>query len=431
MKKRALSLLLASFAAAACLACGCGDGGGSIIILDGAKEPAETSRITVYGHRCDRHSLGVIENALQGFMEVNPYVSASYESAAELQYWDSLDKRYKTGNLDDVFMTDRDRVIKMSADGALADISGAINANALNDFARSQLYGKDGAVYAVPACISTYGLYVNYTLLEKHGASVPRNLSEFTAVCDYFAGRGITPLVCNNYSSLRSLIVARGMYDTYCVADTESEISQFNADPSLLSERLNTGVDFVYSMIESGWIDPYETAVNRNMSDELALFAEGERPFMITGGWASSTLKEMLENSGAAMSYGIHPYPILDSASVLVVQADSLLSVKGGEKAERAKKLVTALTEPQTLLSLCENQSRFTVLKGQTQIYSDSSIIPSASYLTKGKFVVGSDFNLDVPLDGFLTVCGEMITGGESADDVKARLLDMLKEYSL
>ncbi len=432
MKKRVLSLLFASVAAASVFACGCGsESGGSIIILDGGSAQAQKTAVTVYGHRTDRYSLGVIEDVLQSYMSVNSKASVSYEGAAPVNYWQALDRRYESGNLDDVFMTDRDRLLTLTEKGALADISDAVNENLFNDFARSQIYSVGDAVYAVPASISTYGLYVNYGLLEKHGKQVPRNLSEFTAVCDYFAGEGITPIICNNHSSFRSLILAKGMYSTYGKADAESEIAAFNANPSLLSETLDGGINFVYGMIENGWIDLDEAAVTENLSGDLELFIAGERPFMITGGWVSSTIKEMLDGSGKSLSYGIHAFPVLDSGSVLVAQADSLLSVKKGGNEAEAKAVVSLLTAGSTLLKLSESQSCFTPVKGQTQIYSDSTIIPSASYLTKGKYVIGSDNNLTVPLDGFLDECSEMIADGESAETVKAHLNKLLEEFKV
>ncbi len=424
MKKRAIPLLLAAFAAA-CLAGGCGSGeSGSIIILDGKNEQTKKTALTVYGHRTDRYSLSVIESALQGYMSAYS-ADVSYEGAADAYYWNALDTRYKTDNLDDVFMTDRDRLLTMQ--DSLADLTDAVNADAYNEFTRSQLYSADGKIYAAPTGISTYGLYVNYDLLQKHGQSVPRNLSEFTAVCDYFVKNGVAPLVCNNYSSLSSLILARGLHETYARSDTADEIEKFNANPSALAAPLSDGVDLVYSMIESNWIDLTEAAGTQSLCDDLSLFARGDRPFMITGGWASATLRRILKREGKSLSYGIHAYPVLESSSVLVAQADSLISVKKGENERAAKQLVSALTSPAVLLGLSENQSRFTALGGHTQIDSDSAIIPSASYLVKGKYVVGSDRNLAVPLDSMLGECGTLILGGSSADAVKARLLGLLK----
>lgn len=419
MKKRALSLILASVCAAAVMSCGCGGvSSDSIIILDSV-DRTKTTTVSVFGNRADHYSLRVIENTLQGFMSDN--LIATYESATT-NYWQALDKRYETDNLDDVFAIEHDRLMKMSADNALADLSDIVNANNFNEFARNQLYGANGAVYAIPTAVSTYGLYVNYDLLKKYNQSIPSKLDEFTAVCEYFKD-SVTPVICNNSSSLRSLILAVGMYDTYRNADTAGEIEKFNAKPSLLSEKLNAGIDFVYRMAANGWIDLNESASLSQCSGDLGLFLSGERPFMITGGWASDTIKDM--TGGKALSYGIHAYPVLKEGSVLVAETD-MLSVKKGENESRAKELVARLTSASSLLALNENQSRFSPLN-TTQIYADATITPSASHLTKGRYVVCGDMRLNIPLDSYLNECTDLILYGHAdADTVKARLTSLL-----
>ena len=415
MKKRALSLLLASVCSAAVLSCGCGGGSSdSIIILDSA-DRTQASTLTVFGNRTDRYSLSVIEDTLQSFMSASPVI-ATYEGAAA-NYWQALDKRYETGNLDDIFAIEHDRLLSMTE--TLADLTDIVNPNIFGDFARSQLY-TDGKIYAVPTSISTYGLFVNYDLLKKHGQSIPTNLDEFTAVCDYFKD-SVTPVICNDSSSIYSLILAVGMYDTYCKADTAGEIEKFNSNPSSLAGELFKGVDFVYEMINNGWIDLNEAAVTGSVSGDLELFASGERPFMITGSWASDTLKEM---QNATLSYGIHAYPVLKEGGVLVARTD-MLSVKKGKNESEAKKLISRLTDADTLLALNENQSRFSPLN-ITQIYADATIMPSASHLTKGRYVVSADNRITLPLEGYLAKCTSLIIKGESKQAVQAHLASLL-----
>ena len=423
MKKRAL-FSLASIAAAACLACGCGGGGGgSVIILDGVNR-TQASTVSVFGNRSDRYSLSVVEDTLQKFMSEN--IIATYESARDVDYWQALDKRFATGNLDDIFWVERDRLLTMTRKGALADISGVVNLNIFNDFARSQLYGADGNIYAVPTAISTYGLYVNYDLLENNGfkAKVPTNFENFKAICEYFKG-DTAPIICNNYSSLSSLILATGLYDTYCNANTASELKKYNADPTLLAEPLYAGIDFVYQLIDSGWID-IEKAAQTTYSGESELFASGDYPFMIAGGWLSDTLEEKFNFN---FKYGIYPFPVPERESILVAQAD-LLSVKKGTNEKEAKALVSLLTRSDTLLLLNNNQSRFSPLR-VTNNNASVPLTPSAYSLYTNKYVVSADVRLRIPLDGYLSQCTDLILF-EHADaaTVKSCLYDLLSRGS-
>ena len=415
MKKRALFGVFATFCAAACLVCGCGGDADSILVLNGGTDKTEKTYLSVFGNRADKFSLSVIEDTLQGFMSENS-VFATYESAPERNYWKALDKRYETDNLDDIFTIEHDRLLSMSKGGALADLSDIVSGKKFNYFAENQLYGADGKIYAVPTSVSTFGLFVNYDLQRDP----PRNLSEFAEACNSFVRRGITPIICNNSTSLRSLILAKGMYETYCSADTASEIEKFNAEPVLLSAKLNEGIDFVYEMIENKWIDIEKTALNGLASGESELFKEGKQPFMISLGWTSDLLKEA---GGTDFKYGIYAYPVLDEDRVLVARAD-LVSVKKGENEAEAKKLLSIMTGNGTLSALNEYQSRFSPLEDISG--ASSELIPSAPYLTKGKCVISGDCNLQVPLDGYLTECTAMILEGASANAVKAHLYDLL-----
>ena len=424
MKKRTLSIL-AALCAAACVAGGCGSGNsGSILILDGA-DKTDAVRLTVYGNFGDRYSLNVIEDTLQKFMSENSVI-ATYESAGENVFWQALDRRHSSGNLDDIFAIEHDRLTAMSAEGLLCDLSDIVNDKIFNDFARSQITDENGKIYAVPTSLSTYGLYVNYDLLQKNNLSVPSNLDEFGTICDIFKD-DVTPIICNNYSSLSSLIVAVGMYDTYCTADLSGEIEKFNLNPSLIIPQLERGINFVFDMIEKGWIDIDQAASAGISSGDAELFATGKYPFMITGGWISDTLKETLDNK--SLSYAIYPYPVLENSSVLVAKTD-LLSVRKGENETEAKKLLSYLTNSQSIISLNENRCRFSPLN-ITQINADATIMPSANSLfTKGKYVVYSDNRLSLPVDSILRECTDLILyEGADAATVKDYLALLINGF--
>lgn len=427
MKKKAIFALCAAVCAATAILSGCGEkSSGSILILDG-KTGGTSVSVTTFGNRADRYSFSVIENTLQKFMSENAVI-ATYESATEKSYFEALERRYKTDNLDDIFTPRHDILTDMVAKDKLCDLTGLVDADSFNDLVRSQLY-IDGSIYAVPTSISTYGLYVNHDLLREHGQSIPSKVKEFTldkftAVCNYFKGQGITPVICNNYSSLSSLILAIGMADTYSGSDTENEIAKFNADPATLAEPLSRGIDFVYGMKANGWIDLDKTALTEQGTTDLELFATGEYPFMITGAWEADTLKEM--TGAGTLDYRIYPYPVLDNGSVLVAKTD-MLSVKKGKNEKEAKKLLSLLMQSETLISLNYRQSRFSPLKDGMWTDASGEIIQSATHLKEGQIVICGDMRLTVPLESYLSVCSDLILQNKSAEEVKNALSSLLR----
>ena len=220
-------------------------------------------------------------------MEQNPDIIVTYEGVKGIDYWNALERRAQANGLDDVFMVDHDRVIKLAEQEKLADLSGLPTIEKYQDKMKEQFIGEDGSVYFLPSCVSAYGLYINYDLLEEHGQKVPENWSEFMEVCQYFADQGSAPIVANNYTSLRTLIVGKSLYSVY-QKDSAAAIEAFNRTPAELANTLRPGIELVEQMIDRKWIDCEEVSVTNPTSDDLKLFVSGDRPFMVTGCWATS-----------------------------------------------------------------------------------------------------------------------------------------------
>lgn len=420
MKRRAIFTLCAALCAATAVISGCAaSGSGSILILDGVVG-GTSSTVKMYGNRADRYSLSVIESTLQKFMAENSVI-ATYESATDKAYLQSLERRYSSANLDDIFTIEHDLLFDMKDSGILADLTQTVDIDSFNDIVKSQLY-IEGSIYAVPTSISTYGLYVNHDLLAEYGyTQAPTTLAEFSKMCATFKNNAITPIICNNFSSISSLIYAVGMYGAYSGGNTAGELKEFNSNPTALYSGISKGIDFVYEMIANDWIDIEQAALCEQGTTDLELFSSGQYPFMIAGSWTSDTNKE---KEGKQFEYIIYPYPVLENGSVLVVKPD-MLSVKKGENEELSKKLVSLMTKSETLLSLNHWLSRFSPLKDLQEDASEE-IILSASNLQEGKFVICGDMRLSVPLESYLSTCSALILQNKSAEDVKATLYSLL-----
>lgn len=391
----------------------------TVILDDRVNIAWETEKeITFLGFRVDAWKLIAIENALHGFMDENQNVTATYEGIKEPLYWNILEKRSQAGVLDDVIMIDHDHVLKLAEKGQLADLSDLSTIDNFSDMVKGQFANEQGEVYFLPTCISTYGLYVNYDLLEKHNQKIPQNFKEFAQVCNYFTKQGITPIVANNYSSLRSLIVAKGLYPIYQKENPLMEIEKFNNGEADLAECLRPGIEMAEKMIVSGWVDAQEVLSTEPISDDLDIFAEGERPFMITGGWGSSKLAVM----NPAFSYGVYPFPILEDGCVLVLDMNTCISVNADSKdLEEAKKFVEYMTQPDIMWEYCDSQSSYTPLK-DNKMPSDAALAPSVEYMLNGQYMIGSDHNLKILLDEALIESSTQMLKGMSAE----RAIDLL-----
>lgn len=412
------------------LIAGCGQNTSDDARIYGEKNVASTQttsegkEVTFFGFKADAMNLTAIESTIHGFMEENPDIVVEYEGAKGSSYLEAFDLRLENNNLDDIFMVHHNDVLQLAPQGKLADLSGLSTIDGFSALAKTQFTEKDGSIYFLPTAISTYTLYVNLDMLKEHGFDVPANWSEFSEQCDYFKGKGITPIIGNNYATISSLISARSLYPVYQMDNTAEIIEAFNSGEADIMEYLDDGVEMVGTMLEKGWFDKEELRNTNQTSDDLALFAEGERPFMITGGWASQRLMAMEPQC----AYAIYPFPILEDGSVLLMNVDTCVSVNAeSDNVEEAKRFVEYLTQPDVIYEYCNTQSCYTPL-ADDRTPSDQTIVPSAEYLFNGRSVIGSDYRLKLPLDDAEKTVGEKMLNGMHTEDAIQLLGKLIKQ---
>jgi raffinose/stachyose/melibiose transport system substrate-binding protein len=385
-------------------------------------EAAEEVELTFFGFKADALNLTAIETALQGYMDENPEVSISYEGLKSSAYWDALDARAENDALDNIFMVHHDDVVKLKAEGKLSDLSDLATLSNFSDMARSQFTESDGTVYFLPTMVTTFGFYVNYDLLEEYGYEVPTNWEELAAVCDGFAAQGIVPIVGNNFTTWRSLIAAKSLYPVYQLDDPAELIEKFNTGEVNMMDYLSDGIDLVGEMLDRGWFDREEALVTQATSDDLELFAAGDRPFMITGSWATPRVMALEPD----FEYGIYPFPILEDGSVLVMNVDTCISVSShADNVDIAKDFVEYLTQPDVILDYCDTQSSYTPLDDE-RTPSDDTMAPSVEYLFNGRSVIGSDYRLELPLDSASNEVGKAMLSGVGTEEAKELMAQLL-----
>ncbi len=421
MKRRISGTVL--LAALVCCITGCGSNEDFFIDNDinNASEEAGIE-ISVFGYKADSLNLIAIEDSMHGFMEENPDINISYECLKGQPYYTALDKRANTGNLDDIVMVDHDSLFKLINKNVLEDLSDISTINNFREYSQNQFINDDGTVYCIPTALVSYGLYINYDMLNKHGKKIPENFEEFSELCDYFVSEGITPIVANNSSSFRNIVVSKGLFEVYQNKDSGNIIDSFNENPNSFVETLKPGLELAEQFLKQKWIDAEEMLQTNATSDDLKIFSEGERPFMLTGSWASVRLADM----NPKLNYGIHPYPFLDDGSVLIIDISTCLAINSqGENVDVAKEFLEYLTHPETINKYCDTQSCFSPIKGNF-MPSDEAVTPLAEYMTNGRSVIGSDLKLELPLDSALMECGkEMAENNISSEDAAQFLLNI------
>lgn len=314
-------------------------------------------------------------------------------------------------------MVDHERVLELESKGVLADLSDLSTLDNFCDLAKSQICAS-GAVDYLPTSISAFGLYCNLELLEQHGQKIPENLTELEAVCDYFVSQGITPIIANNDISLKTVVIGKGMLPYYQEEEPASAIMQFNDGGADLLEVLRPGFELVEKMLERGWVNREEALATEKTKEDLVLFAKGEQPFMLTGAWAVPRLRELKPD----FEFEVHPYPILEEGSVLVINIDTRIAVRADSPhLEEAKQFVEYLTGQDVMWNFVDSQSSFSPLK-ENRLAEDKEIQALGPYLTNGYSVIGSDDNLHLPIWDVTRQC---IVGMLEGNDAKTAVFHM------
>lgn len=248
--KQTLSVVLLT-ALTACALCGCGNQ------ADSAKSGPDTKEkvaLTIVGSSPDFKAM---EDTIQDFTAVYPNCTITYEYLQD--YKNSLEKRLAgdAGSID-LFMTDN-----IQSDSPL--LSYAMDLYTCKDkldlsdtfqplLKNFQLLGSDTAqLYAIPLGAEMRGMYVNKTLLEQHGLSVPNNRAALLNACEVLSKQGLIPIQGNpgNFSQLFLF-----PYITNLIAsadDLEATRSRINSCAADADELFEDPMQFLYSLVEKNY----------------------------------------------------------------------------------------------------------------------------------------------------------------------------------
>ena len=359
MKRRKMKRCCAAVPICMLVLCGCSS---KHTVMNEEADSEDVTTITFFGTKYEPENVKVIEEIISGFMKENPDIRVSYESLKGTQYFEALEKRMETGKGDDVFMVNHDILLKLKSKGQAADLSGLRTIPDYTDQMLTQMK-DEGKIYWVPTTVSAFGLYCNEDLLKKHKQKTPGNLKEWESVCSYFTKKGITPVICNNE----------------------------DPDKSLKTEKT---------------------------SDDLEEFAKGKSPFMLTGAWAAGRVKTMNPD----LKFSVSPLPLLENGSMLVVNADTRLSVNADSRHVKAAEMfVEYFTQAENIQKFSDQQCSFSPLKGGKSS-SVEEIRPLLSCYKDGKTVIGTDSMLKLPIWNLTAEASKQILSGKPVRSVMNRM---------
>ena len=185
-----------------------------------------------------------------------------------------------------------------------------------------------------------------------------------------------------------------------------------------LSRYLTPGFDLAQSLIQQGYIDPDKSLKTEKTSDDLEEFAKGKSPFMLTGAWAAGRVKTMNPD----LKFSVSPLPLLENGSMLVVNADTRLSVNADSRHVKAAEMfVEYFTQAENIQKFSDQQCSFSPLKGGKPS-SVEEIRPLLSCYKDGKTVIGTDSMLKLPIWNLTAEASKQILSGKPVRSVMNRM---------
>lgn len=347
-------------------------------------------QLTFFGFKWETENVLTIESLMTEFINNSKTINVLYESIKGREYFRALKKQMETNNGHDIFMVSQDMLPALTRQGHLVELSDLPELKNYSEPALSQIRDAKGSVWALPTSISAFGLYCNLDLLKKHGVSLPDTLQDFLAACKKFSDAGITPIIANNDISLKTLVIARGMPAFYQSGENVSDLVNTGKLP--LSTYFRSGFALLKELCDHGYIDRQRTLVTRKTRDDLTDFAGGESPFMLTGLWASTRLREM-----ANFRYSVVPYPVQEDGPILVINIDTRLALNAhGKHLPEAKSFLRYMIQAESINRFCANQTSFSPLKA----FSTSNLLLQnlEKHLRNGRAIIGTDSRFVFPI---------------------------------
>ena len=389
------------------------------------EEKKEQVTLTFFGNKADESNVHVIESIMSSFMKDHPNIVITYESIKGTDYYDTLNKRMENGTGDDIFMVNHDTMLELHAKGQVADLTGLSTIDSYTEDQKSQFVSEDG-IFWLPTTVSSFGLYCNMDMLKEHNQSVPTNIVEFEAVCDYFLEKGITPIVANNDISLKTMAIGVSYFDEYQNGTEGQLFTDLNSGKVGLGESLDAGLTVVEEIIQKGYVDAAVAAETQKTSGDLEAFAKGENPFMLTGAWASNRVKN---DFGATFAYEVHPLPVLNDGGLIVINPDVRLSVNAAsEHIEEAKMFVEYFTQAENLQAFCDDQCSISPLKNGKES-SIKEIHPVVECFEAGRVVIGTDARLNLPIWDVTKDASQSLLNGSDKVTVIGEIDNSIQEY--
>ncbi len=218
----------------------------------------------------------------------------------------------------------------------------------------------EGAYYAVPMSVSTYGIYVNNTVLQENGIEeVPTTWDELMEACETLTANGVTAFLMPDQDVGN---VAQRFERTVGVInnDSDSEFQQIaNGEMTAAdSPTLNAWCDYNDQLLL------HCNADHMGMDYDVACasFSNNEGAFMLSGTWMLSTIKQ--NNPDADVTLIAFPNPTGGETKVPINMDTSFSVGETCANMDIGLRFLEYMTQPEIAQKYCDADGNVSLIEG-------------------------------------------------------------------
>lgn len=343
------------------------------------------------------------------------FEGAFYYEDEGLSYRELLEKRLSSSSPDDLYIINAEDVLEFEKNGYWMDLS---ELDFVDNLSEAALYQStyNGKIFSLPLSFTGFGMVWNVSMLEDHGLQVPGNIEEFWHVCKTLKEAGILPYGGNKGYALTVPAMCAGFSSLYGAQDQEEKIAALNSGETPVSTYMRSGYEFLYEMIEKGYMDPEQALAATPCEEDLELLASGECAFICAG---LDIMDRVDDSEYEFIQTGV---PLLSDGTVAVYGATSRLCVNPkSANLKTALDFIEMLGTPEALEKSAELDAGLSSAKGG-DINEFSRAEELASLLQQPGQIPNQDFTLYFNTWESIRDVGRELCGGASVDEACAML---------
>ncbi|MCR4658656.1 MAG: ABC transporter substrate-binding protein [Lachnospiraceae bacterium] len=261
---------------------------------------------------------------------------------------------------------------------------------------------NDGKLPMIPVFSNTYGMFVNNSLFEKEGLSVPATYRELAEVCDEFRKKGYKSPVMGFSKEETTSLYTLAAYPFFCetVAHDPEAVKKLNdLDPSA-GEYMRPALEKIVQFLDDGCADPDVCAeeIENNYDAVILRFFEGDVPMMTgSGDTVSGTEKPESRSEAfiaAPFTYSFVPIPLSDDGVNFLDMPNLQFSVnKDSRNLDMANEFMRFLITSEELNAMAQKKGLMSPTKDLSfnSMYAAFGAVPESRILSPEEFGLTDD----------------------------------------